>query len=250
MKKHSVEEYLKKMHESLISNNKLQLELELAMSDEYGMMRREYSRKLGSAQSCLAQLEGDLIKVKKGYKPAIEPKTCLEEVDEYKRFKPIFEERQINKVLEDLKFNKQSYFTKSTETAEKPILIDTLTDIIQNRATQFVKNVIENTIEQKATNTALDVAQIVNPIKPLNVVFKGIQKLSDAYNKIDKTETVKLVTNVYEDIKKINIQEYQKNDPAYEFIQYIQSYEHYNAMEIEDIDNKIHIAVEMIQEGY
>jgi hypothetical protein len=105
-------------------------------------------------------------------------------------------------------------------------------------------------MEQKATHIALDVAQIVNPIKALNIVFRGIQKLSDAYSKIDKTETVKLVANVYEDIKKINLQEYQQNDPAYEFIQYIQTYEHYNELDLQQIDSKMHIAADMVQEGY
>lgn len=157
------------------------------------------------------------------------------------------EENQQNEIgYEFIKHVQSFQLTQVLPEKIKLSLMDKLQNIAEQRIIEYTTTKATDAMKDATIDATLQIAEAVTiPMKPLNIIIKGMQKISQAYqkfDKIDKREEIDLTTNIYNHIKQIDLNQYSPEETGYKFVKYIQDFE-FSAEALE-------VSADMVQEGY
>lgn len=128
-------------------------------------------------------------------------------------------------------------------------LMEKLNDIMIAKGEEYGIEKIKDYAKGKLKDTAFFVAKVATaPHIPLNMAVRGIEKISNAYDKIDKTEEIKFINSIYEDVKQIDLNQYSPEETGYEFVKSIQQQS--SEEEIAAFHDRVNLVADTIQEGY
>ena len=96
---------------------------------------------------------------------------------------------------------------------------------------------------------AFDTAKIITtPVPPLNMAVRGAEKISNIYDKVDKSTEIKFLDSMFQDIKQIDLNEHKEYETGYEFVKNLQN--PISEEELKAFHDKVDLCADTIQEGY
>lgn len=155
-------------------------------------------------------------------------------------------------ILDNLERRKEAILNNlenTQPTKERVFLIDTFHDIAKNQLAVYGEEKVKDYAKGKLKDTAFFVAKVATShIPPLNMAVRGVEKVSNVYDKVDKTEEINLIQSIKDDVKQIDLNQYSPEETGYEFVKSIQHQS--SEEEIAAFHDRVNLVADTIQEGY